>query len=56
MSVFFVLASPAGVFRGARISSLPIVKLVYKAKYVTVGIASTKLNNISADDSVRAFV
>ena len=29
VSVFFVLASRAGVFRGARISSLPTVKLVY---------------------------
>ena len=56
VSVFFVLASRAGVFRGARISSLPTVKLVYKAKYVTAGIASIKLNNISADDSLRAFV
>ena len=37
---------PRGRFRGARISSLPTVKLVYKAKYVTAGIASIKLNNI----------
>ena len=55
VSVFIVLASPAAGFRGARISSLPTVKLVYKAKYLTAGISSIKLNNISADDSLRAF-